>query len=165
VKIGVLSDTHIPRRVRALPPYIWKAFAHVDFILHAGDIVDEEVLADLQALAPVEAVCGNMDIADSFHEFKLPRKKIIRAGEKRIGLIHGDGASGPTIERAKMAFDSDKVDCVVFGHSHQPFNEVIDGVLMFNPGSCTNPRREPRPSCGILHVADRIEGELIFFDR
>jgi putative phosphoesterase len=165
VKIGVLSDSHIPRRGRALPKFIWEAFAHVDMILHAGDIAEEGVLIDLQAIAPLEVVGGNTDPAELYHIFKLPRKKIINVGQKKIGLIHGDGSSGTTLERARKAFEKEGVDCVVFGHSHQPFNEVIDGILMFNPGSCTDPRREPRPSCGILHVAEDIKGEILYFEK
>lgn len=164
MKIGVLSDTHIPRRRKALPPQIWENFSQVDLILHAGDIVEEKVLTDLKAIAPVEAVCGNMDIADLFNDFKLPRKKIIMVGNKRIGLVHGDGSSGTTPQRARKAFLQDEVDCIVFGHSHQPFNELIDGVMLFNPGSCTDPRRELYPSCGILHVSEtEIKGEIIYF--
>lgn len=163
MKIGVLSDSHIPRRGKALPRLILEAFSYVDLIFHAGDIVEESVLIDLKTIAPVEAVRGNMDPEDLYSEFKLAKKKIINVGKKKIGLVHGDGSSGTTLQRARKAFDQEGVDCVVFGHSHQPFNEVIDGVLMFNPGSCTDPRREPRPSCGILHVGDAIRGEIIYF--
>lgn len=163
MKIGVVSDSHIPYRVKVLPDFIWQAFSDVDLILHAGDIIEESVLIDLEAIAPVESVKGNMDVPDSYRKFKLAKKKIINVGKKKIGLVHGDGSSGTTPKRARKAFDQEEVDCVVFGHSHQPFNEVIDGVLMFNPGSCTDPRREPRPSCGILHVGDTISGEIIYF--
>ena len=106
-----------------------------------------------------------MDVEESFTWFKLPLKKIITTGNKKIGLIHGNGSSGTTMERARKAFEGEKVDCVVFGHSHRPFNEIIDGMLMFNPGSCTDPRREPRPSCGILHVGDTVTGEILYFDK
>ncbi|MCR6544102.1 metallophosphoesterase family protein [Dehalobacterium formicoaceticum] len=163
--IGVLSDSHIPGRANKIPAFIWQAFAEVDLILHAGDIVDERVLIDLNALAPVEAVYGNMDQRNEYHIYQLTKKKIIAAGNKKIGLIHGDGSSGSTLQRAAKAFSDDEVDCVVFGHSHQPFNEVINGVLMFNPGSCTNPRREPQPSCGILYVGKDIKGEVLYFDK
>ncbi|HHT63453.1 MAG: metallophosphoesterase family protein [Bacillota bacterium] len=165
MKIGVLSDSHIPYRGKALPRFIWEAFSQVDLILHAGDIAEESVLIDLNCLAPVEAVRGNMDVEESFTRFKLPLKKIITTGNKKIGLIHGNGSSGTTMERARKAFEGEKVDCVVFGHSHRPFNEIIDGMLMFNPGSCTDPRREPRPSCGILHVGDTVTGEILYFDK
>lgn len=162
MKIGVISDSHIPFRAKNLPKFIWEAFVDVDLILHAGDIMDQKVLIDLETIAPVEAVKGNMDMEELGGHFKLPKKKIITVGEKKIGLVHGDGSSGTTLERAQKAFAADQVDCVVFGHSHQPFNEVVDGVLMFNPGSCTDPRREPRPSCGILHVSDIIRGEILY---
>lgn len=163
MKIGVLSDSHIPLRGKALPKFIWEAFSDVDLIFHAGDIMEERVLIDLEAIAPVESVKGNMDLEGLYSKFKLSKKKVINVGKKKIGLVHGDGSSGTTLQRARKAFAQDQVDCIVFGHSHQPFNEVIDGVLMFNPGSCTDPRREPRPSCGILHVGDVIRGEILYF--
>ncbi|MGI6097446.1 MAG: metallophosphoesterase family protein [Dethiobacteria bacterium] len=61
MKVGVLSDTHIPTRARALPSRIYEIFADVDMILHAGDIADESVLEELKTLAPIEAVAGNTD--------------------------------------------------------------------------------------------------------
>ncbi|MGI6678380.1 MAG: metallophosphoesterase family protein [Dehalobacterium sp.] len=163
--IGVLSDSHITGKGNKLAPFIWQAFAEVDLILHAGDIIDEQVLIDLNALAPVEAVYGNMDQGRIYHLFPLTQKKIITAGNKKIGLIHGDGFSGSTLHRASEAFQGDAVDCVVFGHSHQPFNQVINGVLMFNPGSCMQPRREPQPSCGILYVGQEVTGEILYFNK
>ncbi|ATW28295.1 metallophosphoesterase family protein [Candidatus Formimonas warabiya] len=164
MKIGVISDTHMPRRGKSLPPVLWEVFQEVDLILHAGDVVEAGVLLDLETIAPVEAVAGNMDSGEL--AFRLPRKKILHVGGKRIGLVHGDGSSSTTLGRAILAFAQDQPDCIVFGHSHQPFNQVMNGVLMFNPGSCTDPRREPRPSCGLLHVKEgEIRGEIIYFER
>jgi len=161
-KIGVISDTHIPRRRKNLPPVLWEALAGVDLILHAGDIVEEWVLRDLGTLAPVEAVAGNMDPGNLAE--KLLRKKFLELDGKKIGLIHGDGFRGTTIQRAQEAFESDHPHCIVFGHSHRPFNETVEGILMFNPGSCTDPRREPRPSYGILYLEDSIRGEIHYFN-
>lgn len=159
MKIGVISDSHVPRRGKQLPAEIWLAFADVDLILHAGDLVEESVLAHLQLLAPVEAVAGNMD-PQELH-WKLARKKILPLEGKTIGLIHGDGVNGTIAERARRAFAADGVDCVVFGHSHQAMNQMVEGVLMFNPGSCTDPRGGDNPSYGILHIDQRgIHGEI-----
>ncbi len=162
MRIGVLSDTHISQRGRTLPGFLWNVFRGVDLILHAGDIGDESVLLDLKTIAPVEAVLGNTDPVELANQ--LPIKKVLSMGQKKIGLIHGDGPAGTTLHRVKMAFTRDTVDAIVFGHSHQPFNETINNILMFNPGSCTVPRREPHPSCGILHIdQERIRGEIIYF--
>ena len=61
MKIGVLSDTHVPHAFPVLPPKVFEVFAGADLILHAGDIVSLDVLTELEAIAPVEAVAGNMD--------------------------------------------------------------------------------------------------------
>jgi putative phosphoesterase len=101
-RIGVVSDTHIPRRARCLPPELLRRLEGVDLILHAGDLVDESVIFELQALAPVEAVAGNMD-PPHLHE-QLKRIKLLQTGGLTIGLIHGDGMRGSTQQRAEEAF-------------------------------------------------------------
>ncbi|MDW7650679.1 MAG: metallophosphoesterase family protein [Bacillota bacterium] len=161
MRIGVVSDTHIPARARQLPPALFTLFDGVDLILHAGDLVDENVLTELAAIAPVEAVAGNMDSL-AMHT-RLGRKKILSPGGFRIGLIHGDIGSNrnKTPQRALEAFIADDVDCVVFGHSHQPYLEKVGGILLFNPGSPTDRRREPRHSCGLLTLGESIEAEII----
>ncbi len=167
MKIGVISDTHIPMRVKSLPPAIFEVLEGVELILHAGDIVSENVLIDLKAIAPLEAVSGNVDPFEL--QAKLPRKKILNLNGFRIGLIHGDGRSGKTSqktsERVLNAFEGENVDVIVFGHSHKPFNERRDGILLFNPGSLTDPRRQPKPSYGIIHLDETIRGEIFYMER
>ena len=162
MRIGVLSDTHIPARAKHLPPVLFELFAGVDLILHAGDLVHEEVLIDLAAIAPVEAVAGNMDSL-LLHQH-LGDKKVLSLAGFNIGLIHGNIGSDrkKTPQRALGAFAGNPVDCVVFGHSHQPYNETVDGILLFNPGSPTDRRRQPRHSCGLLTLGETIEGEIIY---
>ncbi len=161
-KIGVVSDTHIPTRGKFLPPALFRLLAGVDLILHAGDLVSAAVLEELAALAPVEAVAGNMDPPE-LHK-RLGRQKLIRLPAVSIGLIHGDGARSFTAYRAAAAFAAIKPDLVVFGHSHMPFHERRDGVALFNPGSPVVPRRAPGPSCGLLRVeGNSINGEILFF--
>jgi len=158
MKIGVISDTHVPTAARALPSCAVAAFAGVDMILHAGDIVDMSVLDELEVVAPVKAVRGNMDSGESAN---LPDKRIIEIGNIKIGLIHGWGAPGDLPLRARTQFD-ESVSCVVFGHSHQPFNSSVAGALMFNPGSPTDRRFAPFFSVGILTLnGKRITGEII----
>lgn len=165
MRIGVLSDTHIPTRARHLPPLIFEIFSGVDLILHAGDLVDERVLDELNTIAPVEAVAGNMD--PYLLASRLGRKKILQLGKFRVGMTHGDVGDGydreKTPDRAFSVFSQDRVDCVIFGHSHRPYKEYRDGVLLFNPGSPTDRRREPRASCGLLTLDENgIEAELIY---
>ncbi|MBS4021657.1 MAG: metallophosphoesterase [Dethiobacter sp.] len=164
MKIGVISDTHIPNRTRLLPPALFKILADVDLILHAGDITDEDVLAELSAMAPVEAVAGNMD--SYLLSTRLGRRKIINVGNFNIGLVHGDLGDGydraKTPQRALTAFRGQKMDCIIFGHSHVAYNKMVDDVLLFNPGSPTDPRRSTRPSCGLLTLGEKISGEIIY---
>jgi len=164
VRIGVLSDTHIPGRSRELPGEVLRAFEDVEVILHAGDFVRQHVLETLLMLAPVEAVCGNVDDLDL--RLTLPRRRIVALSGHRIGLVHGDGPGSSTLERARAAFTKQPADeavqCVVFGHTHQPYCQVHDGVLYLNPGSPTDHRRAPRPSFGLLHLDGQLRGEIVW---
>jgi len=148
-------------RARYLPAEIFTAFTGVDLILHAGDIMDWTVIRELSTLAPVEAVYGNMDGAEVRQ--RLERRRIIELGEVRIGLIHGDGAGYGTVARAAQAFSG--VHCIVFGHSHRPYNEWHGDTLLFNPGSPTDRRMMPMGSYGFLYVSgDYIWGDICYME-
>ena len=162
MRIGVISDTHIRSSAKLLPKIIFEVFDGVDMILHAGDILIEEVIIELEAIAPVYVVAGNNDSYEMLDKYGT--KKIITANGKRIGLTHGT-SRGKTYMNAYAEFLKDNVDCVVYGHSHKPHNEIINGILFFNPGSPTSRRFEPRYSLGILQVDSEITGEIIYFDR
>lgn len=160
MRIGVISDTHIPRRRAELPPEVAAAFAGVELILHAGDINDWSVLRQLNAIAPTEAVAGNTDPM-AMAEILGYRQELELAGF-RIGLTHGHlGLGRTTPERARQSFRD--VDVVVFGHSHQPYNRVQRGVLLLNPGSATDRRREPQCSVAVLSLDDHPTAEIIYF--
>jgi putative phosphoesterase len=156
VKIGIISDTHIRSSAKLLPNIVYEVFDGVDMILHAGDILIDEVIIELETIAPVYAVAGNNDGYDML--CKYGSRRVLEIEGKRIGLAHRIGR-GQTYE-----FEKDNVDCVVYGHSHKPQNEVIDGVLFFNPGSPLARRFEPRYSIGILYVDKDIKGEIVYFD-
>jgi len=162
LRIGVISDTHIRSSAKLLPNIIFEIFDGVDMILHAGDILIEEVIIELETIAPVYVVAGNNDSYEMLERYGT--RKIITVNGKRIGLTHGI-SRGRTYMNAYAEFLDDNVDCVVYGHSHKPHNEVIDGILFFNPGSPTSRRFEPRYSLGLLTVDSDITGEIIYFDR
>jgi len=162
IRIGVVSDTHIPRKSKILPQELLDGIKGVDLIIHAGDINKDYVIYELEEIAPVEAVAGNTD--DEYIWEMLGRRKIITAGQHKIGIIHGDGASGSTIERVKEAFQGCDVSCVVFGHSHIPFYEKYEGVLYLNPGSPTDKRRQSNFSYGIITIdSANITAQIIYF--
>src|SRR5512146_1476155 len=155
--VGVLSDTHIPSAVQSLPPVIFDIFKDVELILHAGDIVELSVLDELRALAPVEAVAGNMDGSEVLA--RLPQKKILTLGRYRVGLIHGKFRIDVQKEMIRKEFDS--VDLIVYGHSHTPFWGQIDGLYFLNPGSPTDKLHAPYNSVAILEIGEKLHAEII----
>jgi hypothetical protein len=157
MRVGIISDTHVPTAARSLPPAVFEIFKNVDLILHAGDIVDLSVLDELRTLAPVEAVAGNMD--DSEAHLKLPSKKIIPLGTFQAGLIHGKYKID--VQREMIRKEFDEVDLIVYGHSHTPFWGKVQGVYFLNPGSPTDKRHAPYNSVAILEVGDELTAEII----
>src|SRR5262249_31334362 len=96
---------------------------------------------------------------------RFGRRKVVRAGGVRLGLVHGDGRRGTTVARSQSAFSGDDVDVICFGHSHQPLCERRGSVWLLNPGSPTDKRRQPRYSYGILEIGrGGISPRLVFFD-
>lgn len=161
MKIGVISDTHIKSPAKMLPDKVFELFEGVDLILHAGDLLIEEVVIQLEAIAPVIAVAGNND--DYQMVKKYGTRRLIETGGKKIGLTHGV-SRGKTYMNAYAEFFDDDVDCIVYGHSHIPHNEVINGILFFNPGSATQRRFQPSHSVGILYISHKITGEIFYID-
>ena len=157
MKVGVLSDTHVPSIVQSLPSVIFDIFRGVDLILHAGDIVELSVLDELRTISPVEAVAGNMD--DSEVLARLPQKKLLTLGRYRVGLIHGKYKMDLQKEMIRKEFD--RVDLIVYGHSHTPFWGQIDGVYFLNPGSPTDKRHAPYNSVALLEIGDELAAEII----
>ncbi len=143
-RIGVIADTH-----GLIHPRVEDVFANVDHILHAGDIGGAHVLAALRRLAPLTSVEGNND--DATGEDIL-RKTV---GGLRILLTHILPRPHKPAERVLASLKKQPADFVVFGHSHLPHNERLDGVVYFNPASA-GPRRFDLPvSVGFLEKRGR----------
>jgi uncharacterized protein len=160
MKIGVISDTHIPANAKEVPPQILQAFAHVDAVIHTGDLAELSVLKALKgACKEVHAVWGNMDPQEVRNQ--LPEKEVMVVGKHRIGIMHGQGAPANLPGLLLDVFKQEHVDVIVFGHSHSPLNEVRNGILLFNPGSATDKVYAPFNSYGILEVGERIEGKIV----
>jgi len=156
MKIVVMSDTHLNRVSDELEDICARYCDGADLVIHLGDWVSASVL-DYMSQYPLEAVAGNTDNYD-IHD-RLPVKKVVRVGGRRIGIIHGWGSSGNI--RGRLRHEFPDVDAVLFGHTHQPLRLEEDGIFWFNPGSVFAGRGDPRRSLGILHVDGRIEGEII----
>ena len=168
VTLGLIADTHVPDRRRALHPQVLPTFrrAKVGSILHAGDLSVPRVLVELETVAPVVAVRGNRDW---FGFGDLPLHRTLIVGQVRIGLTHGHGSwahyladkfhyllHGPrsfeffTARAVSLVPD---VDVVVFGHNHEPLVKHMDGKLVVNPGSaCCQMLPGRPPTIGLLHI-------------
>jgi len=156
VKIGVISDTHIPDRSEHVPKVILDAFKHVDLIVHAGDMVSLRVIDELKKSCPrIVAVSGNMD-PEAVRK-KYPVKEVLEILGYRVGLMHGAGPAANLPELLKDAFKADDCDLIIFGHSHKPMNEKIGAVLFFNPGSATDFTAEYN-SYGIIELKEKLPG-------
>lgn len=160
MKIGVISDTHIPDRAKDIPQKILEEFKNVDMIIHAGDLVDLSVLDKLKTLCTnVKAVWGNMD-SDEARKV-LPEKEILKLGKYNIGIMHGYGAPNKLIDLMTSVFKDGNVNLVIFGHSHAPLNEKKGDILFFNPGSPTDKIFSPYNSYGIIEINDKIDARII----
>jgi uncharacterized protein len=163
MKIVIISDTHMPKRAKGLPARLTKELADADLIIHAGDWQTIDVVHELQSYAEVEGVFGNVD--DEIIKEHFPEKRILELGGFKIGITHGHGKGKTTEKRAIQAFKGEELDCIIFGHSHIPIKKDEDGLLLFNPGSPTDKRRQKLFSFGIFHIGDTIEAEHIFFSN
>ena len=159
MQIAVISDTHMPRRHRRLPDACVARLAAADAIVHAGDLMELEVLRALQALGPpVHAVRGNVDSSEL--QARLPLQRVLDLAGVKVAVLHDAGPRTGRLERMRRRFPD--AQAVIFGHSHIPLHEERDGFQIFNPGSPTERRRAPRHTMGVATVADgAIRFELI----
>jgi putative phosphoesterase len=159
MELAIISDTHMPKGNRRIPEACLERLRAADAIVHAGDLVAEEVLALLEGLGPpVHAVHGNVDEPELL--MRLPRVRIVEAEGVRILVTHDGGPAAGRLTRLRRRFPG--VDAVVFGHSHIPLHEAEDGFQIFNPGSPTERRRAPVPTMGMARVeAGQVRFELV----
>jgi putative phosphoesterase len=148
VIIGVISDTH-----GLLRPETVAALQGSDYIIHAGDIGDPQILDRLAAIAPVTAVRGNLD--HGAWAKKIPATNVLEIGEILIYVLH-------RIQDLDLKPEAAKFAAVIYGHSHVPKQESKKGVLYFNPGSA-GPRRFNLPvSVGRLLLTNgKLESEIV----
>jgi putative phosphoesterase len=156
MKIGVISDTHLREPVSEFKKMIEIHFKDVEKIFHAGDFIDWSIAEYLSSLKDLIGVCGNMDPPEIQKAF--PRKRIIELKGFRIGLVHGGGPPFGIESRVKDEFEG--ISAIVYGHTHTPANHQVKNILFFNPGSPTRPFIH-RPTIGLLHIGEKIEGEII----
>jgi putative phosphoesterase len=155
MRLGVIADTH-----GLLRPEVFEVFRAVDHILHGGDVGPPELLAELQAIAPVTAVYGNTDGWGLRTE--LPQVATVELDGFEIVVTHGDQLGTPTPEKLHAAFP--RAEIIVFGHTHRPLLTLVDVVVtVMNPGGAGPRRFNLPPSVGILELEAGIppRGRLI----
>lgn len=158
MKVGIISDTHIPGRAKFIPPKVIEHFQDVDLILHAGDLVESTVIEELSALAPVLAVRGNMDLGSDVSG--LPGQVVTEFEGVPLGMIHDGGSKQRRRENLRNRFPVARA--VIFGHSHQPLIEDENGLLLINPGSACDPRSARYPTIAMLEIyRGEVRPELI----
>jgi uncharacterized protein len=151
----VIADTHITsRRARGLPEGLFEHLEEADLVLHAGDLMDPDLLDELGSYAPVMAVRGNMDAPI------LPETLEFGFGGASIAMIHDSGLRRGRRTRMQRRFPDARV--VVFGHSHIPLLEDEDGLMLLNPGSPTDKRGQPRHTFALLDAEDgEVRAEIL----
>ncbi len=159
--VGVISDTHIPARAKAIPNKVFQIFQDTCIIIHAGDLTKLSVIDELEQMAPVIAVHGNMDAQDV--KEKLPAVNSVDVYNWKIGLTHSLNYFSRT-NRFKEINEKRGFHVFVSGHTHRPSLKYRNGLLFVNPGSPTNPIPPflTRPSVALLRITKKeIEPEIV----
>jgi hypothetical protein len=159
--VGLISDTHVPTRARRIPEKVFKIFENAEFIIHAGDLVELSVIEELEQIAPVLAVSGNMDSSDI--KEKLQQIDSLRLCNWKIGVMHDPGAHFGA-KKMKAIAEKHDFDVLVYGHTHNSNVKWGGNILFINPGSPTNPIPPfiVKPSVALLKITkDEIKQEII----
>lgn len=159
LRIGIIADTH-----GLFDSTIVQHFHGVNHIIHAGDIGKRSVIEQLEAIAPVTAVSGNVD---EYEESGFPTEAIIKLNGFRIAIRHVVFEAGKLTKEGRAFLDRTRPDICIFGHTHQPKNEWLGDTLLFNPGSA-GPKRFKLPRrVGLLTIShDQVSAyHVTFADR
>lgn len=146
VRVGLIADTH-----GWLDPAIAGHWSELALILHAGDVGRPEVLEELQSLAPVLAVRGNVDggaLAD------LPLERVVEIGGRRIAVLHIAGSPRRPNRAALDLIRRDAPDVLLVGHSHIPIAGRIEGCLWINPGAAGREGFHSERSVALLEIEE-----------
>jgi putative phosphoesterase len=152
--VGLISDTHVPKRAHYIPKKVFEIFEKVDYIIHAGDLVELAVMDELEQLAPVLAVHGNMDGMDV--SGALPRLNSLKVFNWKIGVMHD-----PNIiygfNRMRDLVKQNEFNVFVYGHTHTASIKWEGKTLFINPGSPTDPSSSmQKPSVGLLKISPEV---------
>jgi hypothetical protein len=159
--VGLISDTHIPVRAKNLPRKVFEVFEKVDFIVHAGDLVELSVVDELEQLAPVLAVYGNMDGPEI--RGRLPKMNSVKAFDWKVGVMHNPRALFGMRKMREIAKENG-FNVLVYGHTHTSSIRWEEDILFINPGSPTNPIPSfiTKPTVALLKITkEKIIPEIV----
>jgi putative phosphoesterase len=158
--IGVISDTHVPARARCIPKEVHQVFENVDYIIHAGDLVELTVIDELEQIAPVLAVQGNMDNPEVSQ--MLPKLNSLKLFGWKIGVAH-DPSMLHDVGRIKEIIESNKFNVFINGHTHRSSIKWDNQTLYINPGSPITPDTPfNKPTVALLKISkDSIVPEIV----
>ena len=160
--VYLISDTHVPERREDIPKEFLSLLNPEDIVLHAGDWTNAATLKLLQQKAKTFGVWGNMD--DGAVRKELPEKTIVEIQGFKIGITHGFGAPEGMVEKVQSKF-LEKVDMILFGHTHIPHSEEKEGILFYNPGSLSINMDRRELTYAILEIKNNeIAPRLITLD-
>lgn len=154
-RIGIIADTH-----GYFNPHLPVVFKGVSLILHTGDIGRPSVIRQLKAIAPVQAVRGNID--GSLRMPRFPLRRLVQVEQVVILMTHFGIWSQDLATWLWEEHDLERPDVFAYGHSHQAAQRREEGMLYFNPGAAGRARSGGRPSIGILTVRGQaVTGQII----
>jgi uncharacterized protein len=174
LRVGLVSDTHIPEARSELWTEVFDAFRDVDVILHGGDLHELSVVHALAEVAPVYAARGNGDDGSGGRPVtpedpSLRDSWLIEMDGLRVGLTHDlpvpEFPPNMTVKRwCERRFDTVELDVIVYGHTHVESIDVIGSTLCVNPGSPTYPRNlnTQLGTLGLLEIDGRVARASIF---
>ncbi len=160
--VGIISDTHVPKRARCIPKRVFEIFQGVDYIIHAGDLVELAIMDELEQIAPVLAVHGNSDGLDVVNA--LPKLNSLKVFDWKIGVIHDQNILDG-LDSLEELVKANNFNVFVYGHTHIANFSWEGKILYINPGSPTDPAGIlSKPSVAILKITrENITPEIITF--
>ncbi len=148
--VGLISDTHVPKQARSIPKRVFEIFENADYIIHAGDLVELAVIDELEQIAPVLAVHGNMDGLEVNNSF--PSLNSMKVFNWKIGVMH-DPDINFGLNKSREIVSQNKFNVFVCGHTHTAFISWEEKILYINPGSATDSKSSfNKPSVGLLKI-------------
>ncbi len=157
-RIVVLADTH-HRKVEQLSPALSRVMNEADLVVHLGDFTSIDLVQYFLEMDNFCGVAGNHD--SQAIKSILPASDVIDIHGKRIGIVHGCWSPVSSTRRMMKRFRGIKLDDMLYGHTHLIRNEIMNDVLVFNPGSAAGRFPASWSSYGVLTVSSSLQGEIV----